>query len=491
MFRRIALITGWVFLLTACGGGGSGGSDSLPGIASTPGAPTGVVVNAGDGALSLGWSAPAFNGGSAISGYQVSITPQPPGLDIQVSGTRALLTGLSNGVSYQLTVAAMNVRGVGRASTAVNGQPEAAITGAYTQLTIPNNPAAGSATGIYDPSLLRASNDDLWLAYSAVNFTNSGGIITQDVGLRIARSSDNGISFLYERTVKDPENATVTDPFLVACGMSTCNGRWVFETSTLIEDPSDPNPNRRFKLFAHQYFLYPGNPKSNTVYHLGALVMFTASTPDSLWSGPRVVLDWPLSPPELAPGQDITGIDPALANCLILGEPGAAVVDGRILLAAICPYNDAMLGDVQKIVLLQSSDHAASFSYLSTLLTPADAPSGVRYFSAPALIATDDNAPVLLVTDVVDIGGNDTYKGSRVFPLAAEGSHAVFRVLSVAQSILASPTSTTNTIGGASAYARDTGSLGILQSDAIPPPPMMSLDASQFHILATHAMVEQ
>ena len=36
-----------------------------------PGAPTGVQGSPGDGSVSLSWTAPASNGGSAITGYRV------------------------------------------------------------------------------------------------------------------------------------------------------------------------------------------------------------------------------------------------------------------------------------------------------------------------------------------------------------------------------------------------------------------------------------
>lgn len=487
----LKLATGWLFcllLLSACGGGGGGGSGGRSASATVPGVPMDITVNAGDRALSLGWSAPGSDGGRAITGYQLDITPRPPAVDIQLSGTRALVSNLDNGVSYQLTVAAINGRGTGDASAPVSAQPEASNPGSYTPISITMNPPAGSANGIYDPALLRAANDDLWLAYSAVDFYSLVGLVYQDVGIRIARSADNGLSFNYETTVASAFTGTVTDTVpTTACGSVTCNGRWVYETSTLVEDPSDPDPNRRYKLFASHYFVYPDSPRSRTLYHLGAIVMFTGSSPTAGLGNETVVLRWPLSPPELGGGQDVTALDPDLSNCLLVAEPGAAVVNGDILLVLACPYPEVGFTDpLQKIVLLRSVDHGASFSYVSTLLTPADTPASVRHFSAPSLLATDDRAPVLLVTDV---DSAVQYQGSRVFPLAAEGSNAVFRVLAAAQSILAVPVESGSSIGGASTYSRDTGTLGILQSDAVPD--FSTLPNSQFRILSTHAMVEQ
>lgn len=473
-----------VLVLVACGGGGGSGGGTPERV---PTAVTAVTVNAGDQALHIGWSAPAFDGGAAITGYAIDISPAVPAATITVSGTRALIEPLVNGVTYQISVAAINRVGTGVASTAVPGQPQAASPASYSTLTVNGNPAPGSGSGMYDPALLRADNDDLWLAYSAVDFYLSGMNVVQDVGTRLARSTDNGSSFDWVATVSTPASTTVTDtdPMLTACGAADCIGRWVYETPTLVEDPSDPDPDRRFKLFANKYFLYPQPVSSKTLYHLGAIVMWTASSPDAAWSPESVVLRWPLTPPQLAGGENIAGLDAALANCLLVAEPGAAVINQVLWVVVACPYLDAVSSDVvQKIVLLQSQDHAASFSYTRTLLSPADAPAGVKYFSAPALIARHDQAPVLLATAVNNSGA---YSGSRVFAFTA--GDTLFTAMSMAQSILSVPLQAPSHIGGASTYARDTGNLGILQSDAIPD--LMQLQNTQFRILATASMVEQ
>lgn len=470
--------------LVACGGGGSGGSGPA---ATAPGQVAAVTVNAGDQVLHLGWSAPAANGGAAITGYTIDISPAVPAASITVSGTRALVTALTNGVTYQMTVAAMNSAGTGAASAAVAGQPRAANSAGYAQLLINGNPPPGSGSGVYDPALLRADNDDLWLAYSAVDFYLSGMDVVQDVGTRVARSTDNGVSFDWVATVSTAAGASVTDtdPMLSACGLAFCTGRWVYETPTLVEDPSDPDPDKRFKLFAHKYFLYPQPGASKTLYHLGAIVKWTASSPDAAWSAESVVLRWPLTPPQFLGGESLVALDPALANCLLVAEPGAAVVDQALWMVFACPYIDAVSSEVlQKIVLLQSPDHGVTFNYAGTLLSPADAPAGVKYFSAPSLIARQDQAPVLLATAVNNSGA---YSGSRVFAFASGNS--VFASMAQARSILSVPLQAPSHIGGASSYARDTGNLGIIQSDAIPD--LMALQNTQFRILATASMVEQ
>ena len=105
-----------VFNLTPSGGGGG---------SSAPGAPTGVTATAGVGSVTVAWTAPASNGGSAISSY--TITPfigSTAQSTTTVSGsppaTSATLSGLTNGTTYTFTVSATNSVGAGSSSGASN-----------------------------------------------------------------------------------------------------------------------------------------------------------------------------------------------------------------------------------------------------------------------------------------------------------------------------------------------------------------------------------
>src|SRR5262249_22299984 len=99
--------------------------------ASAPGAPTAVSAIAGDGQATVSWSAPASNGGAAITGYTVSSSG---GQTVTVGGAalNATVIGLTNGTSYSFTVKATNAAGTSPASAASN-----AVT-----------PAAGSVTPV-------------------------------------------------------------------------------------------------------------------------------------------------------------------------------------------------------------------------------------------------------------------------------------------------------------------------------------------------------
>ena len=81
----------------------------------TPGAPTGLQAQDGNGVITLQWIAPGATGGAAITAYAVEYT----GGTITASSNRATLTGLSNGAAITASVYAVNRGGRGAASAPV------------------------------------------------------------------------------------------------------------------------------------------------------------------------------------------------------------------------------------------------------------------------------------------------------------------------------------------------------------------------------------
>lgn len=469
--------------LISCGGGGDSPAEQLL-FASGP--PLNMASNAGSTIASIGWQAPLDDGGTPLLNYELQVVPAVSASNIQISDTQALIKNLINDMAYEFSVVAINAVGASAASDTITVTPKDAATTNYRPLTIAGEP--GSPSGIYDPSLVQGGNGTHWLAYSSVNFYNDGaGDLVQDVGIRLASSLDGGDNFSYVATVASPYDGTVTDsdPALSACGLSVCNGRWVYETAWLVEDSNDPDTARRFKLFAHKYFVYPPRAGSKTLYHLGAIVMWTSSSPDNTWSAETVVLGWPLTTPDLTPNQDLTLLDAETAMCILAAEGGITVHNNGLNLVFACPYNDPVSSTiVQKIILLRSTNNASSFEYVSTLLTPADAPTGVEFFSAPSLIATEDSAPILLATPVV----SGVYAGSMAFAFSDDNLLALFREGGQASVLLFVPVQAAGHFGGASSYARGSRLNGVFQSDATI---AATLVDTQFNIIATQAMVDQ
>jgi hypothetical protein len=107
-----------------------------------PNAPTGVQGQSRDTGVAVSWSAPAFDGGSPITGYQV--TPYVNGVAqtpilTNSTATNYMATGLTNGTTYTFTVAAINAVGTG-----ANSAASAAVT--PSPPTVPGVPTAVQVT---------------------------------------------------------------------------------------------------------------------------------------------------------------------------------------------------------------------------------------------------------------------------------------------------------------------------------------------------------
>ena len=137
--------------------------------ASAPGAPTLNSATPGNAQVTLGWSAPASDGGSPITGYTATATPG--GATCSTGGTTSCtISGLTNGTSYSFTVWASNVAGTGPPSNALAATPRT-VPGAPRNLTAAPHKAKG-----------------INLAWAAP-LTNGGATIT---GYRIYRRTAAG-----------------------------------------------------------------------------------------------------------------------------------------------------------------------------------------------------------------------------------------------------------------------------------------------------------
>ena len=105
--------TSYTFKVAAINGVGAGGQSAASNAvtpATVPGAPTGVSgVKVSNGKINVSWTAPASNGGAAITGYVV--TPYLAGVaqtatTFNSTATTEQTTGLTTGQTYTLRVGA-------------------------------------------------------------------------------------------------------------------------------------------------------------------------------------------------------------------------------------------------------------------------------------------------------------------------------------------------------------------------------------------------
>jgi hypothetical protein len=158
-----------------------------------------------------------------------------------------------------------------------------------------------------------------------------------------------------------------------------------------------------------------------------------------------------------------------VAGCLALPAGRPTARPGALDLALACPYGNGTPLP-QKVVLLRSADHGATFRYVSILLDAPDAaPLGASLYTAPALLPGPDAAPVLVVTPSF----SGVYGGCLVIPFADPEVGSLVKDGGLPVGILFVPAGT-GKFGGACALDRGLSGAGILRSEvdlSVPWPP--------------------
>jgi predicted RNA-binding protein with TRAM domain len=88
-----------------------------------PSAPSIESITAGNGQLSVSFTAPSSDGGSAITGYEYSTDNGVTWVSAASTSSPIVITGLTNGTAYNVKLRAVNAEGEGAASSAVSETP--------------------------------------------------------------------------------------------------------------------------------------------------------------------------------------------------------------------------------------------------------------------------------------------------------------------------------------------------------------------------------
>ncbi|WP_168120423.1 S-layer homology domain-containing protein [Paenibacillus sp. HB172176] len=182
-------------------GGLSGASNAVSATPATiPGTPTEVTAVAGNGQALVTFTAPNDNGGSPITGYEV--TSVPGNIVVIGDASPIIMTGLTNGTSYTFTIKAINGAGSSEVSAESN---------AVTPL-LPDTPT--DPTDPTDPSDTETPSDES----NAVDILVNGKIETAGFAKISKRNNQSEITIvvdqtkLEERLAAEGTKAVVTIP---------------------------------------------------------------------------------------------------------------------------------------------------------------------------------------------------------------------------------------------------------------------------------------
>lgn len=333
------------------------------------------------------------------------------------------------------------------------------IAAGNASLEVPILGDAGSAMGVFDPSVVYpAGAPGGAMAYSSV--PNQHALRT-----RIALSSTSGATWTTVAEANAPELALIASSDPAECPGGLCLGFLISEVPSLVYDASDPDAAARWKLFAHRYL---AESDDRLHYALGTITVQTAPEPQGPWTPPRKLFGVPSSSPYTLDGTQVNAATlPPMADCLALTEPSALWLPDRLDLAMGCVYLAAPGVVKIRVVLARTVDHGRTWTGVARMLDAGDADclpgtSAGASVNAPNLFLGPDGREYLSVTS-----SDPGYHGCAIYRVDSPVTGHVERLASGAPRVLRLIAADTGQFSGActwsaagGGYLMDVGFLG-------------------------------
>jgi len=261
--------------------------------------------------------------------------------------------------------------------------------------------------GYGDPSLeYDPATNELWMTYSWLDvlITDPGppAVINFGVRTHLARSTDGGSSFQFERDVNDVQAVSHPDTGVM--------GWLIHEVSTLVKQPDG-----LWQVLWLQYF----DPLGSTISDRGDFQYNRSidSEPGLLGMNSEPWARGPTTSTSFGAPLNLSDM-PELSDCAVHTEPALFSFDNSTYLATSCLVieGNQRRTDLERMVLLR--EKPGGYDFVATLLDSDDAAS----FNADVLEQADlsiarDGEVLLLVTPIV-LADDPQHKGCRVFSFA-------------------------------------------------------------------------